>query len=212
MSALEVGTNQRRGARSSGVGQAAFETAIRYSQTADRLRQAHLPASGGATDARRHGHEDRGGASCWSQNAARKKDAGERCDVEAGMAKLFASEACAKISLDAIARPRRFTASWPTFPIERFYRDAPLMMIGEGTNEIQALGNRPRPAYALSDLANHSVASSCSASAHSTGWRKHHLMPALHELECRILEPAGKVRMPIRRGPATGAWSSSHTI
>ena len=76
-------------------------------------------------------------------NAARKKDAGERCDVEAGMAKLFASEACAKISLDAM-RVLGGYGFMAEFPVERFYRDAPLMMIGEGTNEIQATGHRAR--------------------------------------------------------------------
>ena len=70
--------------------------------------------------------------------AARKKDAGERCDVEAGMAKLIASEACAKISLDAM-RVLGGYGYMAEFPVERFYRDAPLMMIGEGTNEIQSL-------------------------------------------------------------------------
>ena len=55
-----------------------------------------------------------------------------------GMAKLFASEACAKISLDAL-RVLGGYGYMAEFPVERFYRDAPLMMIGEGTNEIQAL-------------------------------------------------------------------------
>ena len=59
-------------------------------------------------------------------------------DLEAGMAKLFASESCAKISLDAmrVLGGYGFTEE---FPVERFYRDAPLMMIGEGTNEIQSI-------------------------------------------------------------------------
>jgi alkylation response protein AidB-like acyl-CoA dehydrogenase len=71
-------------------------------------------------------------------SAAQKKDAGERCDVEAGMAKLFASEACVKVTLDAmrVLGGYGYTAE---FPVERFYRDAPLMIIGEGTSEIQAL-------------------------------------------------------------------------
>ena len=72
------------------------------------------------------------------EHAAQKKDAGERCDVEAGMAKLFASEACAKMTLDAM-RVLGGYGFMAEFPVERYYRDAPLMMIGEGTNEIQAL-------------------------------------------------------------------------
>jgi alkylation response protein AidB-like acyl-CoA dehydrogenase len=54
------------------------------------------------------------------------------------MAKLFASEACAKISLDAMRILGGYGYT-QEFPVERFYRDAPLMMIGEGTNEIQSL-------------------------------------------------------------------------
>ncbi len=71
-------------------------------------------------------------------SAATKKDGGVRCDMEAGMAKLFASEACAKISLDAMRILGGYGYT-QEFPVERFYRDAPLMMIGEGTNEIQSL-------------------------------------------------------------------------
>jgi alkylation response protein AidB-like acyl-CoA dehydrogenase len=72
------------------------------------------------------------------QNAAGRKDANLRCDLEAGMAKLFASEACAKIALDAMRILGGYGYT-QEFPVERFYRDAPLMMIGEGTNEIQSL-------------------------------------------------------------------------
>ena len=136
MSALEVG-RINVAARAVGVAQAAFESAIRYSQqrtafgkpiSQHQAVQLMLADMGTRVEAAR----------LLVSNAARKKDAGERCDVEAGMAKLFASEACAKISLDAM----RVLAGYgftQEFPVERFYRDAPLMMIGEGTNEIQAL-------------------------------------------------------------------------
>ena len=136
MSALEVG-RINVAARAVGVAQAAFESAIRYSQqrtafgkpiSQHQAVQLMLADMGTRVEASR----------LLVSNAARKKDAGERCDVEAGMAKLFASEACAKISLDAM----RVLAGYgftQEFPVERFYRDAPLMMIGEGTNEIQAL-------------------------------------------------------------------------
>src|SRR6267154_909962 len=79
-----------------------------------------------------------GAARLLVQSAAEKKDAGERCDVEAGMAKLFASEACVKVTLDAM-RVLGGYGYMAEFPVERFYRDAPLMIIGEGTSEIQAL-------------------------------------------------------------------------
>ena len=136
MSALEVG-RINVAARAVGVGQAAFDNAIRYAQQRTAFGkpicehqavQLLLADMGTRLQAAR----------LMVENAARKKDAGERCDVEAGMAKLFASEACAKMSLDAL-RVLGGYGFMAEFPVERFYRDAPLMMIGEGTNEIQAL-------------------------------------------------------------------------
>src|SRR5436309_353297 len=73
-----------------------------------------------------------------TRQAAAMKDRGERVDVEAGMAKLFASETCQEVSLEAM----RILGGYgyvKEFPVERYYRDAPLMIIGEGTNEIQRL-------------------------------------------------------------------------
>jgi alkylation response protein AidB-like acyl-CoA dehydrogenase len=71
-------------------------------------------------------------------DAAARFDRGERCDVEAGMAKLFASETALELSIEAmrIHGGYGFTTE---FPVERYYRDAPLMIIGEGTNEIQRM-------------------------------------------------------------------------
>ena len=136
MSALEVG-RINVAARAVGVGQAAFENAIRYAQQRTAFgkpicqhQAVQLLLADMATNVE--------AARLMVHNAARKKDAGERCDVEAGMAKLFASEACAKASLDAL-RVLGGYGFMAEFPVERFYRDAPLMMIGEGTNEIQAL-------------------------------------------------------------------------
>ncbi|HZP44697.1 MAG TPA: acyl-CoA dehydrogenase family protein [Candidatus Binataceae bacterium] len=136
MSALEVG-RINVAARAVGVGQAAFEHAIRYAQQRSAFGkpiaqhqavQLMLADMGTRLQAAR----------LMVEHAAQKKDAGERCDVEAGMAKLFASEACAKMTLDAM-RVLGGYGYMAEFPVERFYRDAPLMMIGEGTNEIQAL-------------------------------------------------------------------------
>jgi alkylation response protein AidB-like acyl-CoA dehydrogenase len=70
--------------------------------------------------------------------AAAKYDRGERCDLEAGMAKLFASEAGVENSLEAMRIFGGYSYS-TEFDIERFYRDAPLMCIGEGTNEMQRI-------------------------------------------------------------------------
>jgi alkylation response protein AidB-like acyl-CoA dehydrogenase len=136
MSALEVG-RINVAARAVGVGQAAFENAIRYAQQRTTFGkpicehqavQLLLADMGTRVEAAR----------LMVESAAEKKDAGERCDVEAGMAKLFASEACVKVTLDAmrVLGGYGYTAE---FPVERFYRDAPLMIIGEGTSEIQAL-------------------------------------------------------------------------
>ncbi|MGA2409828.1 MAG: acyl-CoA dehydrogenase family protein [Candidatus Binataceae bacterium] len=136
MSALEVG-RINVAARAVGVGQAAFDNAIRYAQQRTAFGkpigehqavQLLLADMGTRLQASR----------LMVEHAAAKKDAGERCDVEAGMAKLFASEACAKMTLDAL-RVLGGYGYMAEFPVERFYRDAPLMMIGEGTNEIQAL-------------------------------------------------------------------------
>ncbi len=73
-----------------------------------------------------------------TREAAAKVDRGERADMAAGMAKLFASETAAEVALDAmrIHGGNGFTTE---YPVERYYRDAPLMIIGEGTSEIQKM-------------------------------------------------------------------------
>ena len=71
-------------------------------------------------------------------DAARAYDRGQRCDMEAGMAKLFASEAAVKVSLEAMRIHGGYGYS-KEFVVERLYRDAPLLVIGEGTNELQRL-------------------------------------------------------------------------
>ena len=73
-----------------------------------------------------------------TRDAAEAYTRGERCDMEAGMAKLFASEAAIENSLDAMRIHGAYGYS-QEFPIERMYRDAPLLAIGEGTNELQRI-------------------------------------------------------------------------
>ena len=73
-----------------------------------------------------------------TEQAARAYDAGERCDLEAGMAKLHASEAALSNAEDAMRIHGAYGYS-TEFDIERYFRDAPLLCIGEGTNEIQRL-------------------------------------------------------------------------
>jgi alkylation response protein AidB-like acyl-CoA dehydrogenase len=72
------------------------------------------------------------------EQAASKYDKGERCDMEAGMAKLFASEAALENATEAMRVHGGYGYS-KEFNVERYYRDAPLMCIGEGTNELQRL-------------------------------------------------------------------------
>jgi alkylation response protein AidB-like acyl-CoA dehydrogenase len=71
-------------------------------------------------------------------NAARLKDSGARNDVEAGMAKLLASEYCAQVTQDSFRIHGGYGYS-KEYEIERIYRDAPLLLIGEGTSEIQKM-------------------------------------------------------------------------
>jgi butyryl-CoA dehydrogenase len=68
--------------------------------------------------------------------AAEKFDSGQRCDMEAGMAKLFASEVAMEIALNAVRIHGGYGYS-TEYDVERYFRDAPLMIVGEGTNEIQ---------------------------------------------------------------------------
>lgn len=134
MSALEVG-RINVAARGVGVAQAAFDDSIRYAQKreafgkpifehqAQQLRLADM-----ATKIR--------AARLLTLDAARKKDAGVRSDLEAGMAKLFATEIAQDCALDAM-RIHGGVGYSKELPLERYYRDAPLMVIAEGTSDIQ---------------------------------------------------------------------------
>ena len=136
MSGLEVG-RINVAARAIGIAQAAFEDAIKYAQQrvtfgkpiaqhqAIQLKLADMATKIEA-------------ARLLLQKAARKKDSGERCDLEAGMAKLFASEMCQEVALDAMRIHGGFGYT-KEFNVERYYRDAPFMLVGEGTSEIQRL-------------------------------------------------------------------------
>ena len=124
-------------ARAVGLGTRAFEEAIRYAQerkafgksiSEHQAVQIHLAEMGTALEAAR----------LMLLNAAQKKAAGERSDLEAGMAKLFASEACHEITLKALRVHGGYGYS-KEFTVERLYRDAPFLLIGEGTSEIQKL-------------------------------------------------------------------------
>ncbi|MEM8988058.1 MAG: acyl-CoA dehydrogenase family protein [Pseudomonadota bacterium] len=77
-------------------------------------------------------------AELLTEDAARAYDAGERCDMEAGIAKYYASEAAVENALEAMRIHGGYGYS-KEYPVERLYREAPLMCIGEGTNEMQRI-------------------------------------------------------------------------
>ena len=136
MSGIEVG-RVNVAARGVGVAQRAFELAIRYAQEREAF---------GRPIARHQGIQFKlaematkiEAARLLMLSSARKKDAGERSDVEAGMAKLYASEICHEVVEDAFRIHGGYRYS-KEYEIERLYRDAPMLLIGEGTSEIQKL-------------------------------------------------------------------------
>ncbi|MFQ5897431.1 MAG: acyl-CoA dehydrogenase family protein [Candidatus Methylomirabilia bacterium] len=136
MAGLETG-RINIAARAVGVAQAAFEDALRYAQL--RPPSDHSGAGRQAIQLRLADMvTELSAARLLATWAAKKKDAGQRCDLEAGMAKLFASEAAQEIAMDSM-RIHGGHGSLKEYRVERYYRDTPLMIIGEGTNEIQRL-------------------------------------------------------------------------
>jgi alkylation response protein AidB-like acyl-CoA dehydrogenase len=124
-------------ARGVGVAQAALDEAVRYSQLRKTFgkpicehQAIQLKLGDMATQVR--------AARLLVEDAARIYDRGERCDMEAGMAKLFATEAAVQCSLESMRIHGGYGYS-KEFTVERLYRDAPLLVIGEGTNEMQRL-------------------------------------------------------------------------
>jgi alkylation response protein AidB-like acyl-CoA dehydrogenase len=136
MSGLELG-RINVAARGVGLARASFEAAIRYAQQrrafgkpiAD-FQAIQLKLADMATKIE--------AARLLVRSAAEKKDRGQRCDLEAGMAKLFATEVGQECALESM-RIHGGIGYTDDLPIERFYRDAPLLLIGEGTNEIQRI-------------------------------------------------------------------------
>jgi alkylation response protein AidB-like acyl-CoA dehydrogenase len=134
MKGLETGRIQVA-SRALGVAQAAFDDALAYAQERESFGKPIWK------------HQSIGNylanmatkivaARQLVLHAAEKADAGERCDMEAGMAKLFASEVAMEVALDAIRIHGGYGYS-TEYDVERYFRDAPLMIVGEGTNEIQ---------------------------------------------------------------------------
>jgi alkylation response protein AidB-like acyl-CoA dehydrogenase len=124
-------------ARGLGLARAAFEEAIRYAQqrvTFGKPIAQHQSIQIKLADMATRIEASR----LLIYSAAAKKDRGERCDVEAGMAKLFATETAADVTLEAM-RVMGGNGYSKDFVVERLYRDAPLVVIGGGTNELQRL-------------------------------------------------------------------------
>ena len=136
MSGLELG-RINVAARCLGVARAALEESTRYAKQRETFgkpigehQSVQIMLANMATQIQ--------AAHLMVLHAAEKKDRGERADMEAGMAKLFASEMCLQVATDAM-RIHGGYGYTQDLTVERYFRDAPLMMIGEGTNEIQRL-------------------------------------------------------------------------
>ena len=136
LSGLELG-RINVAARGVGVAQSCLDESVRYSQERKTFGkpicqhqaiQIKLADMVTRTEAAR----------LLTERAAVAYETGQRCDMEAGIAKLFATEAALENSIEAMRIHGGYGYS-KEFPIERMYRDAPLLCIGEGTNEIQRL-------------------------------------------------------------------------
>jgi alkylation response protein AidB-like acyl-CoA dehydrogenase len=133
MKGLEVGRLQVA-ARATGVARAAFDDALAYAQDRESFGKpiwqhqavGHMLADMGTKLA---------AARALLFAAAERFNSGERCDMEAGMAKLFCSETAMQVALDAVRVHGGYGYS-TEYDVERYFRDAPLMIVGEGTNEI----------------------------------------------------------------------------
>ncbi|MBB1039912.1 MULTISPECIES: acyl-CoA dehydrogenase family protein [unclassified Dietzia] len=134
MKGLETGRIQVAG-RALGVAAAALEDSLAYAQQRESFGQPiwkHQAVGHRLADMA----TKLSAARQLTLHAAERSEAGERCDMEAGMAKLFASEVGMEIALDAVRIHGGYGYS-TEYDVERYFRDAPLMIVGEGTNEIQ---------------------------------------------------------------------------
>ena len=134
--ALEIG-RINVASRAVGVSQAAFDDSIRYAQQRETMgvpiaqhQAIQLKLADMATKIR--------AARLLTRDAARKKDGGGRADLDVGMAKLFATEVALECTMEAL-RIHGGIGYTKELSVERYYRDAPLMAVAEGTNEIQRI-------------------------------------------------------------------------
>jgi alkylation response protein AidB-like acyl-CoA dehydrogenase len=134
MRGLEIGRIQVA-CRALGVARAALEDSLRYAQEREAFGKPiwqHQSVGNYLADMATKLEAARQ----LTRYAARRYDSGQRSDMEAGMAKLFASETAMEIALNAVRIHGGYGYS-TEFDVERYFRDAPLMIVGEGTNEIQ---------------------------------------------------------------------------
>jgi alkylation response protein AidB-like acyl-CoA dehydrogenase len=134
MKGLETGRIQVA-SRALGVATAALDDALAYAQQRESFGQPiwkHQSVGNYLADMA----TKLTAARQLTRYAAERYDSGERCDMEAGMAKLFASEVAMEIALNAVRIHGGYGYS-TEYDVERYFRDAPLMIVGEGTNEIQ---------------------------------------------------------------------------
>ncbi|MDT5015374.1 MAG: hypothetical protein QOD39_1534 [Mycobacterium sp.] len=134
MKGLETGRIQVA-SRALGVATAALEDALKYAQERESFGQPiwkHQSIGNYLADMA----TKLTAARQLTRYAAERYESGERCDMEAGMAKLFASEVAMEVALNAVRIHGGYGYS-TEFDVERYFRDAPLMIVGEGTNEIQ---------------------------------------------------------------------------
>ncbi|OBK20332.1 acyl-CoA dehydrogenase [Mycobacterium asiaticum] len=134
MKGLETGRIQVA-ARALGVATAALDDALEYAQQRESFGQPiwkHQSVGNYLADMA----TKLTAARQLTRYAAERYDSGQRCDMEAGMAKLFASEVAMEIALNAVRIHGGYGYS-TEYDVERYFRDAPLMIVGEGTNEIQ---------------------------------------------------------------------------
>lgn len=134
MKGLETGRIQVA-SRALGVATAALEDALDYAQQRQSFGQPiwkHQSVGNYLADMA----TKLTAARQLTRYAAERFDNGDRCDMEAGMAKLFASEVAMEVALNAVRIHGGYGYS-TEFDVERYFRDAPLMIVGEGTNEIQ---------------------------------------------------------------------------
>jgi len=134
MKGLETGRIQVA-SRALGVASAALEDALAYAQQRESFGQPiwkHQAVGNYLADMA----TKLTAARQLTRYAAERYHSGERCDMEAGMAKLFASEVAMEIALNAVRIHGGYGYS-TEYDVERYFRDAPLMIVGEGTNEIQ---------------------------------------------------------------------------